>query len=219
MLAERDSTYLHLNLARRHQRLARRYQQAALVAAIQPAIAELAARQSAAADKEMDRQAAYDDVIAADGDLDDGVRNLSGATALFDREHAGSSLMNLLFPDGGFGSIVDLPLAQEPAVVEALAVKVGSLGAAHALAPYAAKLNTLAQAVRDALLALDTAVRAAKNADAEEELAQAALRRQFELNYLAARGNVGRVLAERMFVKAPRAGNTDSPEPEPPPAP
>jgi len=40
--------------------------------------------------------------------------------------------------------------------------------------------------VRDALKALDDAVRASKNTDAEEEIAQGALRRQYEHNYTAA---------------------------------
>lgn len=75
MLAARDSTEHLLNLARRHQRLARRYKQAALVASIQSAIDGLTARQTAGAEKELDRQAAYDDGPAADGDLDDAIRN------------------------------------------------------------------------------------------------------------------------------------------------
>ena len=75
MLADRDSTDLHLNLARRHQRLARRAGLADLVAAIQPAIAALAAKQAAAADKDLDRQGAYDEILAADADLDDAIRN------------------------------------------------------------------------------------------------------------------------------------------------
>ena len=219
MLAERDSTNFHLNLARRHQRLARRYHEEALATTIQPAIDELATRQNTAEAKEYDRQAAYDNVIAADGDLDDGIRNLSGAATLFDREHPGAGFAELLLPSGGFGPIVDLPAAQEPAAAEALAVKVNSLGANHALAPHVAKLNALAEDVRKALQELDDAVRAVKAATAEEEIAQAALRRRYEHNYLAARQNKGRAIAERMFVKANRGATSGTTDPEPPPTP
>ena len=181
MLADRDSTDLHLNLARRHQRLARRYKQPALAAAIQAAIDGLATRQAAAADKELDRQGAYDDVLAADGDLDDGIRNLFSAAETFDRENPGAGMLAILFPSGGFGTIIEIDIAQEPAAAEALAVKIATLGATHALAPHDAKLKALAQSVRDALKELDDAVRAAKAADAEEEIAQGTLRRQYEL--------------------------------------
>lgn len=121
----------------------------------------------------------------------------------------------MLFPAGGFGPVVELPIAQEPAAAEALATKIESLGAAHALAPQAAKLKTLAQAVRDALKALDDAVRTAKNADAEEEIAQGTLRRQYEHNYLAARQSLGRGTSERLF---PKANRSNSGEPDALPA-
>ena len=65
----------------------------------------------------------------------------------------------------------------------------------------------LAKGVRDSLNALGDAVRASKLAEAEEELAQAALRKQFESNYLNGRGAVGRAIAERLFPKATRGPN------------
>ena len=214
MLADRDSTDLHLNLARRHMRLARRYKQTALVTAISTAIDALKAKQDIAEEKDLERQGAYDDVYAADGDLDDGIRNLFSAAETFDRENIGAGTVVKLFPDGGFGSIIDEPLAQEPATADALATKVTSLGAAHSLFPHAAKLTALAQGVRDALTALEGAVRASKMAEAEEEIAQAALRKQYEGNYLTGRGAVGRTIAERLFPKANR-GQSEDPAPAP----
>lgn len=205
MLADRDSTDFHLNLARRHQRLARRYKQPTLAAAAQTAIDALATRQAASADKELDRQGAYDDVLAADGDLDDGIRNSFSAAETFDRENLGAGTLAMLFPSGGFGAIIELEMAQEPAAADALAAKIETLGAAHALAPHVGKLKTLAQSVRDALKALDDAVRAAKTADAEEEIAQGTLRRQYEHNYLNARQILGRSISERLFPKANRS--------------
>lgn len=204
MLADRDSSDLHLNLARRHLRLARRYKQSALIAAMQTVIDGLSARKSIAEDKELDRQAAYDDTFAADGDLDDAIRNLFSAAETHDRENLGAGMLAMLFPSGGFGELVELPLTQEPTAADAIATKITTLGATHPLAPHAAKLSTAAQAVRDSLAALDSAVRAAKTADAEEEIAQGKLRRQYEHNYLAARQELSRSIAERLFPKANR---------------
>lgn len=215
MLADRDSTDLHLNLSRRHQRLARRYKQAALVAAIQTSIDGLAARQSTSAEKELDRQGAYDDVQAADGDLDDAIRNLFSGAESFDRDHLGAGTLAILFPSGGFGTMIELEVAQEPDAAEALAIKVETLGTAHTLAPHGVKLKTLAAIVREALSALNDAVRAAKNAQAEEEIAQGTLRRQYESNYLTARQSLGRGIAERIF---PGTNRSQANEPTPPPA-
>ena len=174
MLADRDSTDLHLNLSRRHQRLARRFALTELVNAIKPAIDELAKKQSAAEDRDLDRQGAYDDILATDGDLDDTIRNLFDSAAIFDRDNATANTVETLFPGGGYGDIIDEPLAKEPATADALAIKVTSLGAGHVLAPHAAKITAAAQAVRVSLAAQEEAIRAAKNADADEEIAQAA---------------------------------------------
>lgn len=202
MLADRDSSALHLNLARRHQRLARRYQQAAQVTAIEAAINDLAAKELLTDAKELDRQAAYDDLLAADGDLDDGIRNLFGAAQAYDRDNLGAGMVALLFPSGGFGDIIEQPLAQEPAAAGALCVKVESLGVSHPLFVHAAKIKALAQSVRDALARVEAAVRAAKNVGADEEIAQATLRRVYETNYLTSRQSLGRTIAERLFPKA-----------------
>lgn len=209
MLADRDSSELHLNLAGRHQRLARRYQQTALVTAIGAAIADLTAKKTLTEDKELDRQAAYDNVQAADGDLDDAIRNLFAAAQTFDRDNLGAGTVTMLFPGGGFGDLVEQPVAQETTSADALCVKVESLGSTHALFGHAAKIKTLAQSVRDALASLEAAIRAAKNAGAEEEIAQAALRRQYEGNYLTSRQSLGRSIAERLFPKANSASRNE----------
>jgi len=89
-----------------------------------------------------------DDVVAADADLDDAIRNLFSAAESFDRDNLGAGTVATLFPRGGFSSIIDLPLAQEPDSADALATKEESLGAAHALAPHAAKLKAQSSKLR-----------------------------------------------------------------------
>ncbi len=201
MITERESTNVHLTTTRRHQRLARRYRREALADTIEPLIAALAAKRDTAEDKAFETQAAYDSVLAADADLDDAVRNLFNAAEQHDRDaqNAATPALLTLFPTGGFSDLIDEPLAQEPASVDALATRLDSLGATSTLAPHAAKLRTAAQAVRDALKAQDDAIRIEKSADAEEEIAQGGLRRQYEANYLSARGQWGKPFAERLF--------------------
>jgi hypothetical protein len=171
MLTDRESAALHLNTARRHQRLARRYRRDGLVGTIEPLIADLEAKSASQAAKTFETQAAYDNVLAADADLDDAVRNLFNAGEQHDRSNPTTPALPTLFPDGGFGALIAEPLAQ----------------------------RTAAQDVRDALKAQNDAVRAQKSAEAEEEIAQGALRRQYEANYLDARRQWGRPFAERLF--------------------
>jgi len=218
MLADRDSSALHINQARRHERLARRYRQEAIADAIRGPIAALKAKSDATDERDLERQGAYDDTLAADADLDDGIRNLYNSAEIFDRGNPGAITLATLFPDGRFTDITQLPLAQEPAAAEALATKVDSLGADHALAPHAGKIRVVAEAVRTALAALGDAIRALKMAEAEEEIAKNAVSRQYEGNYLDARKTLGRALAERIFPvsRSSSAAPTEAPaEPVP----
>jgi hypothetical protein len=215
MLADRDSSALHLNQARRHERLARRYRQDAYAVSIRSAIDALQTKADISADKELERQGATDDVAAADADLDDAIRSLFNSAEIFERENLGSGVITGLFPDGGFSSIINISTIQEPAAADALAIRLENLGGAHALAPHAQKIRTLAAAVRDAFTALDAAIRASKAAEAEEEIAQAALRRQYEVNYLEARKQLGRTLAERLFPATRSSSPAEEPAPNP----
>lgn len=217
MLTDRESSALHLSTARRHQRLSRRYRRDSLVTAIEPLIADLEAKSGITVAKIFETQAAYDNVLAADADQDDAVRNLFNAGEQHDRSNPTSPALPTLFPGGGFGDLIDEPLAQEPESVSALATRVDTLGAQHPLAAHAATLRAAAQDVRDALKAQNDALRAQKSAEAEEEIAQAALRRQYEANYLDARRQWGRPFAERLFPrlysgKAKDSGSEPSPE-------
>ena len=83
--------------------------------------------------------------------------------------------------------------------MDALAVRVESLGAGHSLHAQGALLRAAAAGVREAIRLQGVAVRAGKAADAEEEIAQAALRRAYDGNYFDARKKLGRQLAEKLF--------------------
>jgi hypothetical protein len=186
-------------MARRHVRLATHYRQPQFATAMSSLIDDLKAKAEVTATKEWERQAATDQVYAADGDLDDGIRDLYNNAELFDRKHPGEAVLNQLFPQGGFTAITGMILAQEPAAAHALATRVEELGTSHALFTHAETLRDLACAVTDALAAADAAVTAKKVAEAIEENAQGALRRQYEINYLDARRLLGANKADRLF--------------------
>lgn len=199
MLSAHDSTDTHLSNAQRHQRLARRYRLEGLVTAIQPTINALNAAAANATNRQLERQGAYDELVAADADLDDTIRNLYNSAEISDRENPGANILRLLFPGGGYTSVTEESMTNEPAVADALATRLETLGANHPLASHATKIRTLTAAVRKAITDQESAIRAAKSADAEEEIAQAALRRQYEANYLEARKTHGRAISDRLF--------------------
>ncbi len=199
MLSERDSAALIVNGSRRHVRLLRRYRCDELIKGIDPLISDLAQKRQLSEERLLDAQAALDAVLAADGDLDDAVRNLFDSAKQHDRSAPTAPVLPDLFPSGGFSSVIDLPRADEPDAVDALAKKLELLGTGHDLAPHSAKLREAAQTVREALNAHRDAIRTQKGAEAEEDIAKSALRRKYEANYLDARKQWGRVLADRLF--------------------
>ena len=114
--------------------------------------------------------------------------------------------MPRVFPDGKFGHIVNMNLQDEPDTVERLALRIENLGKEHPLYPLAAELRNQVAASRKAIKAYEDVIKQLKNCEADEEIAQATLRRQYENNYLDARKQLGKIRAERLF---PKLNNTN----------
>jgi hypothetical protein len=186
-----------------------------LAAAIEPAYRELLQRQAAARVKLEARQETLDLAILRDAELDDSVRTAFERTVQFDRDNPGAQVLLKIFPDGGFSEITRTERAKAPDVVEQLALRLESLGEQHPLRSLAADLRAKTMVAREMQAAYLEGIRSQKAAEAEEEIAQANLRRQYEVNYLEARKALGRTVAERLF---PRLGGGEEPE-EPVPAP
>ena len=204
MLQDRDSTDSHLNTTRRHVRLCKQIKGAETLAeAIQPAYQQLQQKQADTQAKAEARQEAYDDLLLSDTDLDNAVRTTFEKCKQFDRENPGLPVLAQIFPDQTYSSIINIPREQEPDVVEKLAIRLENMGETHSLFPVAAELRARITTSRNTITAFHTAVREQKMAEAEEEIAQAALRQQYEINYLEARKLFGRQTAERLF---PRLG-------------
>lgn len=202
LLFDRDSTDKHLNATRRHLRSTRKIKGGDKLAGnIQPLYDQLIQKQADRLDKETARQDANDDLLLADTNLDNAVRNTFEGCNQHDRANPTDQVLKKVFPDGTFGDIVRLPIKDEPDEVEAIARRLESLGESHPLYAQAAVLRQRVTASHAAIDTLKTAIKDEKKAEADEEIAQAELRRQYENNYLDARKEFGRSVAEQLFPK------------------
>ncbi len=200
MLSDRESTDRHLDSTRRHIRLCKQVKGAEQLAAnIEPAYRDLLQKQAATRAKLEAREDAHDDAILRDADLDDAVRTTFERVKQFDRENPGAQVLLKIFPQGRFSDITRAERAKEPDVVEEVATRLASLGEKHPLNAIAVDLRAKVETARASNAAFLEAIRNQKLAEAEEEIAQANLRRQYEFNYLDARKTLGRAMAERLF--------------------
>ena len=207
LLYERVSTRKHLSATRRHMRLCRQFNGTQfLVDQMQLPYNSLKDKHAATRQKQEQREDRYDDLLIADNQLDDQVRLVFRRCEEHDRATPAASVMPRVFPDGKFGHIVNMNLQDEPDTVERLALRIENLGKEHPLYPLAAELRNQVAASRKAIKAYEDVIKQLENCEADEEIAQATLRRQYENNYLDARKQLGKIRAERLF---PKLNNTN----------
>lgn len=212
LLNDRDSTARHLDLTRRHVRLCRQVKGTGPLATAIEAVSQALLQKQAATKTKFDaRQDALDDFILRDLELDDGVRTAFEKCKQFDRDNPGTPVSLKIFPDGKYSDLTRIERTKEPDVIEQLAVRFESLGATHALYPVAADLRVKISASRTALTVYQEAIRNHKLAEADEEIAQANLRLQYENNYLEARKIFGRTASDRLFPRHSRESADEEP--------
>ena len=210
LLYPRDATRKHLSATRRHMRLCRQFTGTQfLIDQIQLPYNTLKDKQAATAKKEEQQQDRYDDLLIADNQLDDVVRTTFRRCEEHDRANPADATLRRIFPEGKFGHIVNMNKQEEPEMVERLAMRVEDLGAEHALNYLSTDLRAQVTASRKAIKAYQDIITQAKTCEAEEEIAQATLRRQYENNYLDARKQLGKKLAERLFPKLTTSVRTE----------
>ena len=216
MLRDKESTDKHLNAGRRHIRLCKQVKGAEKYASnMETAYSQLVNKKKLTEEKSDARVYAYDDMIFRDMDLDNGVRTSFEKCKQFDRDNPGQAVLNKIFPEGKFTVITNVERTKEPDVVEQLAVRFENLGGDHPLYGTAAYLRERITASRESINAYYEAIRGQKVAEAEEEIAQADFRRQYEANYLDARKEFGRTMAERLFPSITgRSSTIEMPETE-----
>jgi hypothetical protein len=200
LLYDKDSTSRHLDITRRHIRLCQQISSAEqYIASIHPVIQELAAKQAVTNEKIELRQNTLDDLVLNDADLDNSVKTAFEKCKQYDRDHPAERITARMFPGEKFSHITNAPRLEEPNLVEQIAIRFESLSSDHLLAGIAADLREKIDASRSKITLYQDAIRAHKMAEADEEIAQLNVRRQYEANYLNARKDLGRVLAERLF--------------------
>jgi len=199
------STDAHLNSAKRHQRMCKQTKGAEnLATALEVPIKKLEEKQRATQTCKDTRDSYYDDMVLCDGALDDAIRNVSDGAKQYDRSNPGRMVYPLLFPDGKITSITRAPLLQEPDKAEQLLQRFGAFEGRHPLLAHVEPLTAAIGKVRTSITAYQNTITAEKTALANEELAQAELRKQYEFNYLDAVKLFGKNYANRLFPK----GNT-----------
>ncbi len=200
LLYDRQSSKKHVNAVKRHMRLCRQIEGGdKYVVEIEPYCSVLIEKQQASEQASFEKMVAYDNVVLNDTILDNLIRTLFEKTKQFDRENPGRSILIHLFPDEKMTTIIYAPLKDEPTLVEQLIVRIEALGAEHPL--YAEKTDIQAK-VDNCLAALDryhTSISHFKSVRASEEIAQADLRRQYELNYFEIAKDFGKRYANRFF--------------------
>lgn len=211
LLYQRDSAAFMLNAIRRHQRLCRTHPSGnVFITSIQPFADTLKSKADLYEVAVNGAQNAGDDVLLADNDLDNTVRNVFDDCRKYDRSHSEGQVLGKIFKDGTFSEIVRMPYKDEPNEVEKIAVKIESLGNAHQLYPLAALLRASVAKVRTAIEAHKTAIRESGATAAELEISKADAVRAYEANYLDARKTLGRANAERLFPSLSAANNGDT---------
>ncbi len=200
LLYEKQSTKVHLNATRRHMRLCRRTTGAEeAITAIETYYQALIEKQKATEEAGLKCEMAHDDVYHYDDILDDEVRTCYDDCKKHDRKNPGRPLLGQLFPDGKFSTIINAPLKEEPDKVGQLVSRIEALGADHALNILVEVLNACIENCRNALAAYHQSITDEKAAQAEEDIAKANLRRQYEFNYLDLAKKFGKGHADRFF--------------------
>ena len=210
LLYDRHSTNVHLNIVKRHIRLARQFKGAeALVTAIEPFYNELAAKAANTVIAAEETEYKRDLLVFTDVSLDDKVRDLNEACKKYDRDHPGIPVSALLFPEGT-SPFIYAPIETEPILVEKLILGVQSLGEGHPLSEH---IGTLQDAINTSKAAIDdlkAAITAEKMAEALEAIAKVSLTRQYEQNIYTASSKFGKAFANRLFPDIKTNGKKES---------
>lgn len=209
MINKRDSTALHLKMARRHMRLCGRVSDTGkLVTDMQAVWNRLKEKEREKNDASDVRDDAYDDVRLCDSGLDNAVRTTFERTRQYDRDNM-TRMLDMLFPARGFSTLVNMPLYKEPQEVSKLILKLETLEESHPLRELIDLLKSKIEASEKAWDNYQKTILALQKIQTGEELAKLAVRQQYEHNWLDARKSLGAAAAENLF---PRVSAKSSPK-------
>jgi hypothetical protein len=194
------SSEVHINSALRHSRRCKQTKGAnELAGVIDPFINDLETKSSETKKEKLLYDNTYDDLVFNSGGFDDRIRTISDTAKQYDRENPGRPVHELLFPNGGYSTILRFSIAKKADTAEEIKERIKSLGEEHALAAQVPLLTEAITKVRTSISALQQANTKVRTAVANEEVAQANLRKQYEFNYLDAVKLFGKNFANRLF--------------------
>lgn len=200
MLRDADSTEKHIAVVWRHMRLCTLVKGAAKFRVnITPAYEKLVQCETESKKAVEAQENARDTLTVRGYEAADLLRDISDLARLADREAAGSPVSPQIYKEGGFGVFLNSQGICSAASARTVAQRIESLGPGHSLAPKKDELYAAEAAIVAAEQALEAAVREKGMKHVEEELAQAALRKAYEVNALDSRKELGKRVAERLF--------------------
>lgn len=194
------SSEVHINNSLRHSRRCKQTKGAEILTTnINPLIVELEEKQLETRKQKLARDNSYDDMIFNEGALDDQIRNTSESVKQFDRKNPGRPIFKLIFPEGGYSGIIRSSHAKKVDISEQIIERIKSLGDDHTLAAQITPLSECIAKVRASISNLQQENTKVRTAVANEEIAQANLRKQYEFNYFDAIKMFGKIFANRLF--------------------
>ena len=194
------SSEVHINISIRQTRRCKQTKGTEIfVTNMNPLITDLELKSGDTNKERLLQDSAYDDLIFNEGGLDDRIRTISDVAKQHDRENPANSIHKLLFPNGGYSTILRFSFAKKADTAEELKERIKALGTEHALSAQITPLEENIAKVRTSLSTLQQAKTNVRTAIANEEIAQANLRKQYEHNYLDAIKMFGKTFANRLF--------------------
>ena len=198
-LKDRHSSNVHQNIVRRCMRLCRQVKNAEEFAImLEPLYNEFLQKRLNREKAEETREDLYDTKILKDTFLDDRLRDLYEDCKKYERNHPGSNIAALLFPDG-LTAIVRSPLDLEPENVQRLILKIKELGSGHEFASHIPVLQAATEDSKVAIAAHAGAVNNFKTAQTLVTIAKSNLNQKYEKVIYAANSKFGKTYADRLF--------------------
>ena len=198
-LKDRHSSNVHENVVRRCMRLCRQVKDAEEFGVmLEPLFNEFKQKRLALKAASEASEDLYDTKVLKDIILDDKIRDLNEDCSRYDRNHPGSRLIELLFPDG-LSAIVRAPIDVEPEKVQNLMLSIGELGAEHEIAAHIPVLKAATNDSKAAVAAHAEAKNNLKTAQTFVNIAKSNLNQKYEKVIYAANSKFGKTYAERLF--------------------
>lgn len=166
--------------------------------------------------KLVNRKAASKNVSAAgdviwlhNEELNNVIRKVQGRAKEYDKQHLGANTTIFLLPDGNITPIIELKVEEKPVKVNAISLKLVSLGNTHTLFPLAAEVDLAVNNLTDKLKLREDAKTLYSAANTEAYVAKVALVNQYNANYFDAAHDVNKEYAEKLFPHITRHPDDD----------